>query len=126
MQSNFIFVDTESKSTMKDTTEILSFKLGCAIFWNRDKNELFEKIYFDNSIFWNDLESRFSKEYKEVILYAHNTKFDIKMLNGYSELIKRKWILKSHYVRNKTFIMTFKKKINSKTKGDAEIKAIEN
>ena len=114
MQSNFIFVDTESKSTMKDTTEILSFKLGCAIFWNRDKNELFEKTYFDNSIFWNDLESRFSKEYKEVILYAHNTKFDIKMLNGYSELIKRKWILKSHYVRNKTFIMTFKKKINSK------------
>ena len=114
MQSNFVFVDTEANFIEKKNFDLLTFKLGCAIFWNRNENQLFSKTYLNRNTFWNDLEKRFSKEYKELILFAHNTKFDIKMLDGYSQLIKRGWLLDRHYVRNKTFIITFKKKINSK------------
>ena len=112
MQNNFVFVDTETTSFKDDcNVETLSFKLGCAIFWNRETSELRAKTYYDTHKFWNDLEKRFSKDNKELILFAHNTKFDIKILDGYNELIKRNWDLKSHYVKNKTFIMTFEKQI---------------
>jgi len=34
------------------------------------------------------------------------------MLNGFNELLNRKWLLESHYVKNKTFILVFKKQIS--------------
>ena len=46
MQNNFVFVDTETTSFKDDKdVETLSFKLGCAIFWNREKSELIGKTY---------------------------------------------------------------------------------
>ena len=115
MQNNFVFVDTETNSVKEsDNLEVLTFKLGCAIFWNRKTDTLIKQTYFDNHLFWDDLESLFSDDVKEFILYAHNVGFDLKILNGYNELLGRKWMLDSHYVQNKTFIMTFKKKITNK------------
>jgi len=115
MQDNFVFVDTETNSIKeKDNLEILTFKLACAIFWNRKTDTVIKQSYFDNSLFWNDLESLFCDDVKEFILYAHNVGFDLKILNGYNELLGRGWMLDSHYVQNKTFIMTFKKRITSK------------
>ena len=43
-------------------------------------------------------------------MFAHNTEFDFKMLDGFKQLSKRNWQLKSHYVKAKTFILTFRKK----------------
>lgn len=34
------------------------------------------------------------------------------MLNGFTELLNRNWLLESHYVKNKTFILVFKKQIS--------------
>jgi len=45
-------------------------------------------------------------------MFAHNTQFDFKMLNGFKELLNRGWELKSQYVKNKTFILVFKKKLS--------------
>ena len=115
LQDNFIFVDTESYSNkINNKTQVLTFKLGYAIYWNRKKDNKYEKIYYDITEFWNDLEyfiikSTYKQKRKEVILYAHNTQFDFKMLNGFNELFKRNWKLVSFYVRNKIFILIFKK-----------------
>ena len=110
IQNNFAFVDTES-STIKvsDNEQKLIFKLGCSIFWNRENNEVIEKTYFNISEFWNDLELRFNDKYRNLILFAHNTQFDFKMLNGFNELHKRNWKLENFYIRNKRFILLFKK-----------------
>jgi len=114
MQNSFGFVDTESYSKIEQNKEILTFKLGCSIFWNRILNTIDRLTFYDINDFWNKLESRFNKENKELILFAHNTQFDFKMLNGFNELINRNWYLTSFYVRNRTFIMVFRKDINTK------------
>ena len=110
MQNNFIFVDTEADSNIvDDELEILSFKMGCAIFWNKEKDLVVKKTYYDIGIFWDDIELSFNSKYKHLIMFAHNTQFDFKMLNGFHELLLRDWELQNHYVRNKTFILLFKK-----------------
>ncbi|MEJ2248187.1 MAG: DNA polymerase [Candidatus Lokiarchaeota archaeon] len=119
LQNNFIFVDTESTEKTIDTEKIdgieyrkkrLIFKLGCAIFWKRNiELEPLEKTYFNIDEFWNDVERLFSNENKEWILFAHNTQFDLKMLDGFNQLINRGWKLENHYVRNSVFILMFKK-----------------
>lgn len=115
MQNNFCFVDTETFSIKDDNTEKLYFKLGCAIFWNRKKSEVIKKSYwYKYKDFWNDLEARFSKKNSHLYMFAHNSYFDFKILNGFPELFNRGWFLESHYIKGTTFIMTFKKKINSR------------
>lgn len=110
LQSNFCFVDTESYSEkISESTTVLKFQLACSIFWNRETNEYIEKTYFKPSLFWLDVEKRFNEQNKELILFAHNTEFDFKMLNGFVELYKLNWILDKFYIRNKIFIMTFTK-----------------
>ena len=42
-------------------------------------------------------------------MFAHNTQFDFLMLDGFNQLLHNGWILKSHYVKSKTFILVFKK-----------------
>jgi len=110
LQNNYIFVDTESNSdkSIKDT-EILTFKLGCAIYWNKENNTIIERTYFKTDNFWNDIENQFDKEHRVFLMYAHNTQFDFKMLDGFNQLFKRGWILSNQYIRNKVFILSFKK-----------------
>lgn len=116
MQNDFVFVDTETFNIKEnDDIEKLYFKLGCVIFWNREKNLITKKSYWYNPTkFWNDLESRFNKQTKSIIFYAHNSYFDFKILNGFQELFKREWFLDSHYIKGTTFMMSFKKKIGLK------------
>jgi len=111
MQTNFIFVDTESNEKLvSNEQKVLTFKMGCSIFWNKEINEIIRKTFYNISDFWNQTESMFNDENKEIILFAHNTQFDFKMLNGFEELFKRGWKLETQYVKNKTFILVFKKK----------------
>jgi len=117
MQHHFIFVDTESyNKKISKEEEILTFKLGCAIFWNKKDNVVIRKNYRNVSKFWNNVEAFFNKNSKDVILFAHNTQFDFKMLNGLQELSNRDWTLTSQYVKNKTFILIFQKEISEKIK----------
>jgi len=110
LQNNFVFVDTESKSIQltKDKKE-LSFKMGCSIFWNRKENLKKEITFYNVNNFWNNVESFFSDKNKDILLFAHNTQFDFKMLDGFNQLLTRDWELISQYVKNKTFILIFKK-----------------
>ena len=111
LQDNFIFVDTESSNTqISKGKQILTFKLGCSIIWNRKDNTKKENTFYNVSTFWNNLESCFSIENRDLIMFAHNTQFDFKMLDGFNQLFNREWILKSHYVKHKTFILVFRKK----------------
>jgi hypothetical protein len=113
MQNDFVFVDTETTSIKEVGIEKLYFKLGCSIFWKRDKNQIIKKSYwYQPNLFWDDLENRYSKDVKSIIMFAHNCYFDFKILNGFRELFKRKWFLENHYIKGTTFIMTFKKRIN--------------
>ena len=117
MQHHFVFVDTESyNNKISKEQEILTFKLGCAIFWNKQNNDVISRTYRNVSKFWDNVEAFFNENSKDVILFAHNTQFDFKMLNGFEELLNRDWILTSQYVKNKTFILIFQKEkeINEK------------
>ena len=114
IQDNFVFVDTESNiNQVSEKEQILTFKLGCGIFWNKTTKEIVKKTYFRVNEFWNDLEARFTKENRSVIMFAHNTQFDFKMLEGFNQLFKRDWKLESHYIKNKTFILIFKKRLDN-------------
>jgi hypothetical protein len=115
MQTNFVFVDTETFSVKDGDTEKLYYKLGCAIFWNRNKSQIVKKSYwYKYKSFWDDVESKFNKENQHLYLFAHNCYFDFKMLNGFQELFKRDWFLDNHYIKGSTFIMTFKKQYASR------------
>lgn len=110
LQNDFIFVDTESTSVqLTKDKKVLTFKMGCSIFWNRKQNLKKETTFYKVNDFWNDVELFFSKEIKNILLFAHNTQFDFKMLDGFNQLLNRDWELISQYVKNKTFILIFKK-----------------
>jgi len=90
LQDNFIFIDTESYSNkINNKTEILTFKLGYAIYWNRKKNKKYEKPYDNITEFWNDLEyfilkSTYKQKRKEVILYKNIPMLSNSVLNSLS------------------------------------------
>lgn len=110
MQDNFIFVDTESNiEQIHKKTKKLTFKLGCAIFWNRLIDVKKKMTFYDISDFWIRVNDCFDNEHKQHIMFAHNMQFDFKMLNGFNELTEHGWELQNHYVRNKTYILLFKK-----------------
>lgn len=118
----FIFGDVETKELQMTYKEKrLIFYLACFIFWNRLTGEKIEKSYWNRSElwneptrseFWDDVEKQYdfnSKDKQEIIFYTHNCEFDFKLLNGYNELKKRGWKLKSWYIKNLTFILNWQK-----------------
>lgn len=111
LQDYFVFVDTESMSTqLTKDKKVLTFKMGCSIFWNRKLNLKKEIIFYNINDFWNDIEKFFKAfDISHLLMFAHNTQFDFKMLNGFNQLLSRDWELISQYVKNKTFILIFKK-----------------
>jgi len=111
LQDYFVFVDTESTSTelIKDK-KILTFKMGCCIFWNRKLDLKKEIIFYKVNSYWNNVENFFKAfNISNLLMFAHNTQFDFKMLDGFNQLLSRGWELISQYVKNKTFILIFKK-----------------
>lgn len=110
MQENFIFVDTESREEqIHRKLKNLTFKMGCSMIWNRTDDILNKLTFYDISHFWNNVDNAFDDKHKQYIMFAHNCHFDMKMLNGFNELKKRGWQLINHYVRNKTYILLFKR-----------------
>jgi len=111
LQNEYIFVDTESSSIqLTKDKKILSFKMGCAIFWNRKENKKEDYTFYNVNDFWKKVENFiFSEGISQALLFAHNTQFDFKMLDGFNQLLNRDWELITQYVKNKTFILVFKK-----------------
>lgn len=113
LQKSFCFVDTETNIIqINDKTQELNFKLGCCIFWNRTKqnnNILYRNTFFNVSDFWNSLDNKFNDNNKDLILFAHNTQFDFKILDGFKQLSIRNWKLESFYIKSNTFILIWKK-----------------
>ncbi len=109
IQDSYVFFDTESDTEIINNVEILKFKLACAIFWNKKEHTIKREVYFNPKGFWYDVENFFSLERTHILMYAHNTQFDFKMLNGFTELFNNNWKLKNFYVRNMVFILIFTK-----------------
>lgn len=120
MQDNFLFFDTETNEKITEfdksydnrkqwKVKELTFKMGSCIRWNRDNDFQERFIFYDVSEFWDNVEKAFSSERKQYILFAHNCHFDFKMTDGFNQLFKRGWERVNHYVRNKTYILVFKK-----------------
>jgi hypothetical protein len=110
MQKFFIFVDTETfYSSKTKENSIQKLKLGWCLFWNRPLNikeyKYFEKI----EEFWDFVEEKINI-CGEIIIYAHNTDFDMKVLDGYNELlIKRNWECVSPYITNQVYVLDVEK-----------------
>lgn len=115
MQDNFIFLDTESKKEIvSDKLQVLTFKLGCSVFWKKSLEHEEEHTFYSISNFWDLTENFISycqeqDNSKTFIMFAHNMEFDFRQLDGYRELFSRGWTLVSHYIKQSVFIFIFEK-----------------
>ena len=113
--NEFIFFDTETKEEITEKEndtwlkKELTLKLGWALYWNRltDYKEWFEIKNNNTKKFWDWVE-HFESE--KIILFAHNTAFDLRVCDGLNELIiKRKYKEDFFYNEGKSFIMHLSK-----------------
>ena len=105
---NLIFVDTETKEKIISKTEKnLEFYMGWFIHWNREDNSKKEVYFQDKHIFWDYIESL---DLNNVYVFAHNTEFDFKVLDGYNILLREKgYSIKNIYMEGKVFILVVEK-----------------
>lgn len=106
--NDFIFVDTETFETeITSKVKHLKLKLGWLIHWDRLTGEK-KEIYFETKKkFWNYIDNL---EIDNLYLFAHNTEFDFKILDGYTEMIlKRQYTIKNIYIEGKVFILSLEK-----------------
>lgn len=109
---NWIFVDTESCIQEHGlTVELHFFRLGAAIYWRCDKSghtlKEVECRFYRPSEFWEFVD-KVSEKDRRVIIVGFNIGFDIRLLDGFSEPIRRGYILKSFYMDQRTTLMTYK------------------
>jgi hypothetical protein len=121
MQSNFLFFDTETTSTNEGNEQTLNLKLGWAYHWNKEYNTLDKKYFENKKDFWDFVEWAYypknqdiselneSDNYKTLFVYAHNTEFDMKIVDGYNELIKRGWSIDNLYIKGCVYILSLRK-----------------
>src|SRR4030042_1471621 len=110
MQDNFIFVDTETnEKIINNEMKEFTLKLGWAIFYCKTKN-IKEYFFFKNvNDFWNFVFNKLN-EYKHIIMFAHNTDFDFKILEGFNKLfVENDFKQKSFYIEGHTFIIECQK-----------------
>ena len=104
MQEDFAFFDTETK-TIGEDEEVL--RLGWVICWNRPANKTVKTEFTTPQAFWDVIEAH---NRGEIILYAHNTDFDFKIVDGYNEMIiRRGYSVRSLYIRGSVFILIIEK-----------------
>ena len=105
MQENFIFVDTETKTNkINKEVEQLKFKLGCAVYWDKEKQIIERTDFFNLKVFWEYVNKKFDFV-NEIIFFAHNTDFDFKILNGFKALTALGFEFVNWYVNGTTFIL---------------------
>lgn len=109
MQRFFAFVDTEANIRTEGTTQYQTFKLGSAIFWDRETGQVDRLPFTDVKAFWDALLLRFEGKCRRVIVYAHNMGYDIRLLNGWPELTARGWQSTLRYAKDGVFIQEWKR-----------------
>jgi len=109
MQRYFLFVDTETKRIKEKNFIEERFYLGWLRYWDRKENIIKDIEFKEQKIFYNyvlDL----MKTINNIIIFAHNTDFDIKVLGGISRFVKNGFDVNNFYIKGKTFILILKKK----------------
>lgn len=111
--NTFIFVDTET-STIADeeSKHVAKLKLGVACYIKLDGSlnidkEIWETFYHITD-FWNFFD-HMTRWNHELQLYAHNWSFDFPVLNGFHELERRGWQLKSIVDQSPPIILRYTK-----------------
>ncbi len=104
----FIFFDTETyeKITKEDKQKELFLKIGYALFWDRKNNLTDELTFYDNDVFWAWIFEK-SRD-KNVVIFAHNIDFDLKIVNGLDYLLKNNFNLKKFWIEH-SFLIEFEK-----------------
>lgn len=102
----FIFFDTETMSIKDKDNEILTLKLGCAKYWDRELNKTEDIIFYKPKDFWQWVFKK-SKD-KEIVIYAYNTDVDFKIVKGLHFLLAFGYEPLNCWLET-TFILKFKK-----------------
>lgn len=105
------FVDTETHKVYEGGAKIKHIlKLGCATFWRRkDKRtkEIIQDYEFNTAAtFWAWVTGKINK-HETLYLFAHNVTFDFLVLEGFQQLPRQGFTLKSLYYKFTTSVIRF-------------------
>lgn len=111
MPHKLAFVDTETKKIFVGGAKVQHIlKMGCATFWRRaDKRnkEVLQDFEFNTAAqFWKWVTQRINK-HETIYLFAHNVTFDFLVLEGFQQLPRIGFILKSLYYKFTTSVIRF-------------------
>lgn len=110
MQKYFIFYDTETIAKKVKDEEHLTLKLGWVLFWDREEDKEEWYNFRTKKEYWNFVLDKLNK-YKDIIVYAHNQDFDLKIVDGYRKLfMEYGFNITNIYIQGTTFILVVKRK----------------
>ncbi len=113
LPTRLIFVDTETRPRpLRDDLLEHELRLGVACFWQRagaKQPEREEWLDFTHAeAFWSWLERR-AIAGKRLVLFAHNTQFDLQALGGPQELARRGWTVPPPVIDSERVILRAKR-----------------
>jgi len=111
--TNFIFFDTETTAEPVTNTQTrhhlrLGVALHCRTIGDDRLRQLSELVFRDKTLFWSYVE-RSCAGNSTLYLVAHNIIFDLVVVDGFNELVKRGWKMDSFYVKNLVSILHWSK-----------------
>lgn len=121
--TNLVFFDTETSRAVTLSGERKhSLKLGVAIHCRSRRGERLrqqsEAVFQRNNEFWDYVEAACLGN-ATLYLIAHNIVFDLVIVDGFQELVRRGWKLESFYTKGLTSIFRWRK-------GQARIYGLDN
>lgn len=102
MPDHFVFFDTETYIDDFKDEERQRLKLGWAFYWDRLNGFVKKHFFTDVKSFWDFI---FSIGVNDLWIFAHNIDFDMKIVDGFYELLlRRKMTIRRFYIEGKVFI----------------------
>jgi hypothetical protein len=103
MQRHLIFFDCESEKTQKTHTQTTQkLKMGWVLYYDKKTKREEKKEFTIKEDFWGFIEKYLNYS---PIIFAHNTKFDLKMVDGFNQLTKNGYTIKKFYNKGKVFLL---------------------
>lgn len=116
MQRHFLFFDTETREEINESSgslfglpkeRILNLKMGWGVYWDRETDYREEKFFTTYEDFWRWADDL---PVKDIMVFAHNTGFDMKVTNGYKVLLgERKYGIRSFYIKDAIYKLEVEK-----------------
>ncbi len=108
-----VFFDTETNETiLPDKSKQITLRLGCALKCELKQNKHYvvkdKLLFYDIETFWNWI-NKISYSGRTTHIVAHNLNFDLCILDAFSQLEQREWLLQSFYCKGLTGIFRWKK-----------------